>query len=137
MFFLPLDSSSVSQTGYRRTSVGVPRQIVEYKYIYIYFKTPNKILSIPGNFARIFVRQLQIVEGFSCANNRLFVYIPAPQFSLAGVSRDMNNSFRVLSTEKNLRNTRLYSRVTWLRNVKNIEYRIFFGGTEEGKETPQ
>jgi hypothetical protein len=51
---------SVSQPGFRGTSSGVPREIVEQ--INENFEIPRKIPNIPRNIAAIFVWQLAILE---------------------------------------------------------------------------
>jgi hypothetical protein len=61
-----MSHSIVCQTGFRgtvgfhRTSLGVPREIVEE--IGNYFGIQKTIINIPRNVARIFVRQLEILE---------------------------------------------------------------------------
>jgi hypothetical protein len=59
-FYFLTPYNSVSQPGFRRTSSGVPREIVEQ--INTNFEIPRKIPNIPRNIAGIFVRQLAVLE---------------------------------------------------------------------------
>ena len=67
----------------QRTSLGVPPEIVEQTHDY--FK-------IPQNVARIFVRQLEILEQSQCADNRLSVFCFVFVFTGRGSSTEL--SFR-------------------------------------------
>jgi hypothetical protein len=47
------------------------------KYITILKQRKKKIINLPRNTARIFVRQLETLESSAYANNRLFIIFPS------------------------------------------------------------
>jgi hypothetical protein len=94
---------SVSQPGFPRTSLGVPREIMEL--INTNFEIPRKISNIPRNIAGISVQQLTILTtGNKLAVLELCSLLSTSSglcmFSYVAVPQDMKKYFRGSSMGK-------------------------------------